>query len=412
MPISASEASARILAAVQRLASERVELMHALGRVLAEDIVAPVTLPPWANASMDGYAARAEDLVAAAARLTVVGSVAAGAFPARAIARGEAMRVMTGAPVPRGADTVVRVEDTDRGESVVEVRDVRDRGRNIRAAGEDYERDDTILRAGDEVTPAVIGVLASAGFARVPVYRSPSVAIISSGDELVPVEQFDEVRAGRRIVSSNSYSLQALVRAAGGIPLDLGIAADDPRDLRDRIEAARGFDLIITSAGISVGDHDFTRDVLAELGAELRLWKMRIRPGAPLAFGVLHGVPWIGLSGNPVSAVVTFELFVRPLIRRMLGHSALFRAPVPVILGEPVSTSAALLHFLRAVVTPSPRGYVARLAGSQSSAVLTSLARANALLVVPEERRSYDAGESLSAIPLGDALFSSASFPA
>ena len=226
-------------------------------------------------------------------------------------------------------------------------------------------------------------MLLSAGVTEVAVHRRPKVAIISSGDELVMIDGFAQVRDAKRILSTNSYTLPALVRDAGGEPLDFGIAADTPEALREKLEQARGCDLIITTAGISVGDADYTRDVFAALGGKQKFWKVKIRPGAPLAFGTLNDTPWLGLSGNPVSAVVTFELFARPLIRRMLGHSHLFRRPLAVKIEEDVSIAADLTHFLRATVTRSGNGYSARVTRSQSSASLSSLAAANALLVVP-----------------------------
>lgn len=407
--LSPSEASARILEDVRTLRPEEADTIDCVGRVLAADVVAGVTIPPWNNASMDGFAVRAADVGSATAqtpvRLPVVESIAAGRFPSRPLRAGEAMRIMTGARVPDGADSVVRIEDTDGGSDTVSINNARDSSRNVRPAGEDFRKGDVLGPTGAELTPTMIGVLLSGGATRIPVYRRPKVAIISSGDELVTVEQFSEVEAGRRIVSTNSYTLPALVRDAGGEPVDLGIAADTPESLREKLGQAHGCNLIITSAGISVGDADYTRDVFASLGGKQKFWKVRIRPGAPLAFGELHGVPWLGLSGNPVSAVVTFELFGRPLIRKMIGHKLLFRRPLPVELESDVTIAADLTHFLRAHVSCDNTGYRARLTRSQSSASLTSLAAANALLVVPPERKSYAAGSRMFALPLGDYPF-------
>jgi molybdopterin molybdotransferase len=271
---------------------------------------------------MDGYATRAEDVETASAsapvRLQVVDAIAAGAFATVRIERGQAARIMTGAPIPDGADTVVRIEDTDRGLEVVAIRDARDARRNVRPRGEDFSEGETVLEAGTPIGAAQIGVLASMGFAAVDVFRQPRVAILGSGDELVDLDRFHEALDGRKIVSSNSYTLHALVRDAGGVPINLGIARDSPASLRERFECARGADLLLTSAGVSVGEFDYTRHVLTELGAEMKLWRVRMRPGAPLGFGLLGGMPWIGLPGNPVSTMVTFELFVRPVLRRMI----------------------------------------------------------------------------------------------
>jgi molybdopterin molybdotransferase len=403
--LTVPEASERILADIHPLPVERISLLDALGRVLAEEIVSPITLPPWTNSAMDGYAVRAADLDGVApghpVRLPVVETVVAGAFASRGLQPGEAIRIMTGAPLPDGADTVVRVEDTDAGTQRVEIRDARDARRNIRPRGEDLHEGDIVLPRGAMLGAAQIGVLASVGAGAVNVFRRPRVAIIGSGDELVDLDRFHEALAGRKIVSSNSYTLHALVRAAGGDPVNLGVAADTPEALRVLLERTGGCDLIITSAGVSVGELDYTRMALEQLGADMRFWKVRMRPGAPLGFGLLNGIPWLGLPGNPVSAMVTFELFARPAIRKMLGHERLFRRPVDVILDEPVSIGARLMHFLRAIVTPHRDGALhAVLTGPQGSGILTSMTRANALLIVPEDRAKCAAGERLHALPI------------
>jgi molybdopterin molybdotransferase len=401
--ISVAEASDRILVRIGALSQETVATENAAGRVLAERVVTNIDSPPWDNSSMDGYAVRAADVPSPGVRLDVVEEVAAGSFPSRPLKSGEAMRVMTGAPVPEGADSVIRREDTDDGRDVVTIEATRDAGRNIRRRGEDFHSGDPLFDSSESLGIAHIGALASAGIKSVAVHRRPRVAIISSGDELVELRDFSADLAGKKIVSSNSITLAALVRTSGGEPVDLGIALDDPASLRGKLVQARDADLIVTSAGISVGDHDHVRDVFAELGGELDFWKVRMRPGAPLAFGMLGATPWIGLSGNPVSAMVTFELFVRPAIRRMLGHRALFRPTIPVTIGHSITLAAPLMHFLRATVNRTSSGtYVASLAGSQSSAVLTAMARANALLILPGDRLDITAGEIHRALPLGE----------
>ena len=401
------EASARILEHIRPMAPERVPLLDALGRVLAAPAVAPLTLPHRDNSAMDGYAVRGADVAGASPEapvtLPVAETIAAGAAPSRAIGRREAMRIMTGAPLPDGADCVVRVEDTDGGVERVVIRSDRDVGKNVRSRGEDLREGDVAVEAGSVLGAAQIGVLASIGKATVDVHRRPRVAILGSGDELVDLDRFDEALAGRRIVGSNGWTLTALVRLAGAEPVNLGIAADSPESLREHLARAAGCDLLVTTAGISVGEFDYTRAVLAELGAELKFWKVRMRPGAPLGFGLLGAMPWIGLPGNPVSTMVTFELFVRPALLRMLGHVRLFRRPVPAVLEEPVTIGARLTHFLRAVVRVGDDGrLLARLTGPQGSGILTSMARANALLVVPEDRPRTEAGDVLHAIPLGE----------
>ena len=404
--ITVAEASERILAAVTALAREPVATGNAVGRVLGESITATIDSPPWDNSSMDGYAIRAADVSDSVSSLRVVEEIAAGSFPSRAIESGEAMRVMTGAPVPTGADTVIRREDTDDGRDVVSILNHRDLGRNIRKRGEDFRNGDLLFDAGDEISVAHAGAFASAGIKSVNVHRRPKVAVISSGDELVELERFDPSLAGSKIVSSNSITLAALVRETGGEPLDLGIALDTPDSLRRKIDDARDADLILTSAGISVGDHDHVRDVIAGAGGSIDFWKVRMRPGAPLAFGEVRGIPWIGMSGNPVSAIVTFEVFVRPAIRRMLGHRRLFAPTIPVRTGSAIKLAAPLMHFLRVVVSQNDNGEdVANLAGSQSSAVLTAMARANALLILPGDRLEIDEGEIHRALPIGCGLF-------
>jgi molybdopterin molybdotransferase len=364
---------------------------------------------------MDGYAVRSADITPVMrgepVKLRVVATIAAGEFAPRALKRGEAMRIMTGAPIPGGADSVIRKEDTDGGSQKVEIREARDVWKNIRDAGEDYQKGDLLAKRGSPVRPALLGVLASSGIATVQVFRRPSVAIISSGNELVDIDDFDEVVAARRIVSTNSYTLEALTRVAGGIPTDLGIASDTKASLRKKLDAAAGCDLIITSAGVSVGDLDYTRDVFAELGGKQKFWKVKMRPGAPLAFGLLKGIPWLGLSGNPVSAMVSFELFVRPALRKMQGHANIFRRTSTVTLEEEVKIAAKLTHFLRAFVTRQADGTLtARLTGHQSSGALTSMAKANALLIVPEKNQTVPKGAQLNALMLDHTLEETSAF--
>jgi len=413
--LSVTEASERILAEIKPLAVETVPLRQALGRILAEDVSARVTMPPWSNSSMDGYAVRSADITAVMTgepvKLRVVATVAAGGFAPRSLRRGEAMRIMTGAPIPDGADSVIRKEDTDGGSEKVEIREARDVWKNIRGAGEDYQSGDLLAKRGASIRPALLGVLASTGVATVSVFGQPRVAIISSGNELVDLDEFEEVIAARRIVSTNSYTLEALTRVAGGIPQDLGIASDTKASLRKKLDTAAGSDLIITSAGVSVGDLDHTRDVFAALGGKQKFWKVKMRPGAPLAFGLLKGVPWLGLSGNPVSAMVSFELFVRPALRKMQGHVALFRRPVTVTLEENVKIATKLTHFLRAWVTRHEDGSLtARLTGHQSSGALTSMSKANALLIVPPTKQTVPKGEQLNVLMLDHSLEETSAF--
>jgi molybdopterin molybdotransferase len=405
-PLTASEAARRILAETRRQPALRIPLDDALDSILAEDVVSPLDIPAWTNSAMDGYAARGEDVRGASeerpVRLRVVEQIAAGAFPARVLGPGETARIFTGAPLPEGADTVIRQEDTDYGADTVAIVRDRDVGVNFRRAGGDIRRGATVLMAGTELGPAPLGVLASLAVSHPLVYRRPRVAILGSGDEIVDVDQPEEILSGRKTASSNTHTLTALVRRAGGEPVNLGIARDTPASLRQHLTRALDCDLLVTTAGISVGEHDYLRPVLEELGAEQRFWKLRMRPGAPVGFGLLESIPWIGLPGNPVSTMVTFELFVRPAIRKMCGHPLPFRRSVPVRMAEPVSLRPKLQHFLRAVVRETPEGPEARLTGPQGSGILTSMVLANALLMIPEGQFETAAGETVRAILLDD----------
>src|SRR5688500_13315737 len=352
-PLSAAEAAGRILADVPRQPALRVPLDDALGSVLAEDVTSPLDIPAWTNSAMDGFAARGEDVRGATesspVRLKVVEHLPAGRFPSRRIGKGECARIFTGAPLPEGADSVIRQEDTDEGAEIVTILKDRDGGVNLRLAGEDIRNGATVLTEGTELGPAQLGVLASLAVAHPLVYRRPRIAILGSGDEIVDVDQPEEILSGRKIASSNTHTLIALVRETGGEPVNLGIAADTPESLREHLSRAQDCDLLVTTAGISVGEHDYVRSVLEQLGAQQRFWKRRMRPGAPVGFGLLGEVPWIGLPGNPVSTMVTFELFLRLAIRKMMGHTRPFRRSVPDRAAELINLKPKLQHFLRGV---------------------------------------------------------------
>ncbi len=416
--LTPTEAARLILEHVTPLAAARRPLREALDLVLAEDVTSPIDLPAWDNSAMDGYAARAADVAQATPErtvaLAVIETVPAGRFPTKSLGPGQATRIFTGAPLPAGADTVVRQEDTEAaapGEGRVTVVTGRDAGKNVRHRGEDIRTGAVVLTAGTPLGPAQLGVLASIAYGRPFVHPPPRVAFLGSGDEIVDLDRAAEILAGTKIATSNSYTLFGMIRRAGGIPVDLGVARDTKESLREHLAGSKDCDMLVTTAGVSVGEHDFVRDVLTELGCDMKLWRIRMRPGAPLGFGLLDGKPWIGLPGNPVSTMVTFELFVRPAIRRILGHRLPFRRTVPVCLGEAITLGPKLRHFLRAVVTPGGPGeggggaggaLTARLTGPQGSGILTSMALANALLIVPEDRATVAAGETLSALVLDD----------
>ncbi|MBV9772809.1 MAG: molybdopterin molybdotransferase MoeA, partial [Gemmatimonadetes bacterium] len=387
-----------VLGEVAPLPAESRVLRDALGYVLAEDVASPVDLPPWDTSAMDGFATRAADVAGASEReprtLRVVDDVAAGHFPARPVGPGEATRIMTGAPVPEGADGVVRVEHTDGGSGIgtpegrVRIVSDVDAGKNVRRSGEDVRRGRTVLHAGRVLRAAELGVAAAVGRARLEVVRRPTVAVLTSGDELVEVEGFAEVLAGRKIVSSSSYALAAQLAESGMEARVLGIARDTTASLREHLERARGCDALITTAGISVGEHDYVREVLAGMGAEVRFWRVRARPGSAFAFGRvagLGGIPWFGLPGNPVSTLVTFELLVRPALLRMAGRRAVFPPVASARLKEALSLRHGTTHFLRVrLETGEDGGYEAALTGTQSSGALTSMSAADGLLVVSE----------------------------
>ena len=410
--LTPTEAARLILEHIAPLPAARRPLRETLDRVLAEDVKSPIDLPAWDNSAMDGYAARAADVERAGPdhkiTLAVIEAVAAGQFPTKPIGPGQVTRIFTGAPLPAGADTVVRQEDTEPAEpGSVRVLTGRDARKNLRYRGEDIRKGEVVLGAGSPLGPAQLGVLASIAHATPLVHDAPRVAFMGSGDEIVDLDRAEDILSGKKVATSNSYTLHALIRRTGGIPVDLGVARDTKESLREHLARAQGTDLLVTTAGVSVGEHDFVREVLTELGGEIKLWRIAMRPGAPVGFGLLGGKPWIGLPGNPVSAMVTFELFVRPAVRRLLGHRLPFRRTVPVCVGEPIKLGPKLRHFLRAVVQPEGSGggggaLTARLTGPQGSGILTSMTRANALLIVPEDRPTVAAGETLPALLLDD----------
>jgi molybdopterin molybdotransferase len=401
-PLTPADAARLIVSHARPLPPEQRSLAAALGLVLATDVVSPLDLPPWANSAMDGYACRTAD-VRQDTVLRVVETVVAGQFPTRALGPGDATRLFTGAPLPTGADCVIRQEDTTREGDRVTIHDARDAGKNTRRAGEDVRQGETVLRAGTALGPAQLALLASVAHEPVAVHRPPVVAYLASGDELATLERRDDILAGRRVANSNAYALDGLIRASGAVPRYLGLAADTGDSLREHLGPAADADVLVTTAGVSVGEHDLVRGVLGELGYEILISRVRLRPGAPLGFGLRQGRPWVGLPGNPVSTMVTFELFVRPLIRRMLGHPLPFRRTVPVVTAEDITLGPRLQHFLRVVLTDAPGAVPrARLTGPQGSGILSSMARADALLIVPEDQPHVPVGTTLSALVLDD----------
>ena len=407
--ISVDEALAEILSHVRPLEPEAIPVLEAMGRVLAEEIVSDINIPPFDNSAMDGYAVRAVDVAMASPEtpvpLKVVGSVAAGYVADMGVAPGTAVRIMTGAPLPEGATAVVPYEDTsdfDRPKEdrllqpadQIEVRQPVAPRDHVRPAGEDLRLGELVMAPGRAIRPQEIGVLASLGRPTVLVHRQPRVAILATGDELLEIHE--PLRPGK-IRNSNEYTNAALVTRTGGRPLRLGIARDAKGDLVAKIRSGmeQGADLFLTSGGVSVGDYEVVKDVLGTEG-EMQFWQVNMKPGKPLAFGLLAGrVPLIGLPGNPVSAMVSFEQFARPAILKMLGHEDLAKPTIEAVLDEPL-TNSGRRGFVRVVVSHGPDGYHARTTGEQGSGVLTSMAKANGLAIVPEGTYRVEAGTTLT----------------
>jgi molybdopterin molybdotransferase len=418
--LTADEALARILARCPVLPGETLDLVDDaadLGpdRALAEDVLAAIDHPPWDNSAMDGFAVHVDDVASASeaspVELPVSGDVPAGSFPGGPLARGTVVRVMTGAPVPEGATGVVRVEHTEPAGGAVDpgratsVRFLRasDAERNIRRRGEDLGHGEMVAARGEPVTPAVVGALAMQCRRKVPVRRRPRIGVLANGDELAAFDEVDEVLAGRRIMNSTRYGLAAQLRAAGAVPVDLGIASDTTASVREALARGAECDGIISTAGVSVGEHDEVKRALDEAGFEREFWRVRIRPGSPITFGLLSGQPFWGLPGNPVSAMVTFEVFVRPAIRRMAGHARPRRPRIRAEAAEAIRSPADLTHFYRVELEFLPgRPPLARLTGPQGSGILTSMVRAHGLAVIPDGTSEIAEGAPVDVLLLGE----------
>lgn len=393
--LDAAEAQRVILEAVAALPPETCASGDAQGRVLAAAVASRRTLPPFDVSAMDGYAVRSAELAAATAQapvvLPVAFEIAAGAAPDRALEPGRVARIFTGAPLPPGADAVVRQEDVERdGDSARFTIPVR-ADENRRPAGEDVRDGEVVLDPGARLGPAALGLLASLGRSHVAVHQRPRVAILSGGDELI---EPDGDPSGGRIVSSNSYSIAAQCREVGADPIYLGIARDTPEDLERHLRAGLGTHVLVTSAGVSVGDRDYVRPVLEKLGCEIVFWGVKIKPGFPLVFGKFgeRGPLVFGLPGNPVSAMVTFEEFVRPALRKLTGHSAWFRPRIEAVLAERMRKPAGRLHLVRVRLERRDGRVVATSTGNQSSGVLRSMALAQGLLIFPASATELAAG--------------------
>ena len=409
--LSVEEARARILGMFDTLPTERKPLLEALGQTLAEDVSSTLDIPPLTNSAMDGYAVRHEAIAGADAtspvELRVVGHIAAGQLPSEAVEGANAIRIMTGAPIPPGADTVVPFEETDEFElkgrgvapsDITEIRVMKESplGANLRPAGQDVRKGQLVLKRGTLLRPSEIGVLASLGRESIDVVRRPVVAILATGDEL---QEPGEPPTAGMIYNSNSYGVAAETLRYGGVPKVLGIARDNLESMNAKLDEGLAADVLLTSAGVSRGDYDIVKDVLADRG-EIDFWSVRMRPAKPLAFGVFAGpggrrVPHVGLPGNPVSALVAFEELVRPALLKMQGRTDLDKAVVRAVLEDDIVNSDERRVYARAIVTRRNGRYYASLTGDQGSGVLTSMALANGLAICPEDVPVMRAGQEV-----------------
>ncbi|MDT8444620.1 MAG: molybdopterin molybdotransferase MoeA, partial [Desulfuromonadales bacterium] len=382
-------ARALILEKVKPLPAVSVPLLEAVGRVVAADVRAPWDLPRWDNSAMDGFAARAEDCQSQQP-LLIAGYIPAGCTAAGiSVSPGTAIRIMTGAPVPAGCDTIVPVEETEEKDQRVLIKSQVKLGDHIRFCGEDVRQDEVVLAAGSILHPAGINMLASFGFSTVIVFGRPKVAILSTGDELV---ELGELAGPGQIINSNAYSLAAAVQEAGGVPLLLGIARDNRESLADKLTEGLQADVLITSAGVSMGDRDLVCEAMAEAGVERLFWKVDIKPGRPTAFGIKNGKPVFSLPGNPVSTLVTFEEFVRPALLKMMGHSRVIKPFIKATLQETINKKAGRAHFLRVRVTGNGGRMIASSSGDQNTGILSTMLRANGIAFLPACRERIEAG--------------------
>jgi molybdopterin molybdotransferase len=412
--ISVEQALDKVLEHIEVLGAEESPILGCLGQVLAEDGVSEINIPPLDNSAMDGYAVRAADTKGASPKsprlLRVIDTVVAGSISKTKVEPGTAIKIMTGAPLPVGADAIVKFEDTDRSGREKDSTEIGilvelTPGQDIRRSGEDVAKGSLVLKEGTLIRPAEVGVLASLGRGTLKVFRRPVVAILATGDEVVDITQ--SLPEGK-IYNSNSYSLAALVTRYGGIPHILGIAADVEDSLLNRLHLGLEADMLVTSGGVSLGDYDIVRDVLAKEG-EIVFWRVKQKPGKPLAFGMINAlaegggarkIPLFGLAGNPVSAMLNFELFARPAMLKMMGRKNLDKPVIEAIMEEPIKNTDGRRIFARAVVRKRGGNYFARLTGPQGSGILTSMTLANGLVVVSEDRPGVKKGDSVPVIML------------
>ena len=398
------DALERILSSFQTLPKTHIPLDRTVGRILAEDIKSNSALPPFDNSSMDGFALLASDVTQAGATtpiiLGVVDDIPAGKMPTKHLSAGEAARIMTGAPLPIGADAVVPVEETDFNNRApgtalpekVKIFKAANLGANIRKRGDDIESGASILPRGQRLRAQDLGMLAMLGIAQVPVYRKPRIALLSSGDELTPI---GETLTAGKIYDVNSYTLSAMLESAGCEIIPLGVAEDTPESVRAALEKAKDADLILSSAGVSMGSFDYIKAII-EAEGNLNFWRINMRPGKPLTFGNYQNIPFIGLAGNPVSAFIGFMVFVQPVIKKMLGYTEQTESRVRVRLAEPLQSDGRE-SYLRAIIYRENNQLYAKLTGHQGSGNLFSMVQANALLIIPAGVKSLPAETEIDA---------------
>src|SRR3972149_1735927 len=408
--ISVEAALEIILSEIKPLGMERVNILSAMGRVLGENIVADTNNPPWDNSAMDGYAVRAVDTKEASkdqpVTLQIIEDLPAGYVAKKSVKRGQTIRIMTGAPMPNGADAVIMVEETERPEARGKRQEVKvfkeaKVGDNVRKAGEDFKKGDIVLRKRMTIRPAEIGMLAAVGKPNVYVYQQPNVAVLSTGDELIEIE---EAPMNGKIRNSNSYAIAAQIKACGATPIQLGIARDTKKDLKEKLEFGLTADCIVSSGGVSVGDFDFVKDVLKQMGSEMRFWKVAMKPGKPLAFGVIANKPAFGLPGNPISSMVAFEQFARPAILKMMGKKDIFKRAFDALLTKPIKKKAGRMNFERAALEQKDgQFYVTPLEG-QGSGILSSMVKANCLIILSEDAKDVEKDSKVKVQPMDEGL--------
>lgn len=389
--LQVSVAQRIVLGSVATLGVESVKLEQSLGRVLAESVCANRDLPPYDVSAMDGFAVRSADVVNAPVTLEIIEDIKAGDMPTKIVQTGQCSRIMTGAPLPQGADAVIRVEDTQvESHTSVQIVKAVKCGNDIRSQGEGMKTGEVVLQTGTEITPGVIGILATVKVVQFAVHRRPRIAILSTGNEL---EGMDDPVDPNKIPDSNTYALMGQIQALGIEPVLLGIARDDPVELEQYLRRGLEFDVLLVSGGTSVGVHDYVRPTIEKLGVQMKFWRVAMKPGHPLAFGTANKTAVFGLPGNPVSSMICVEEFVAPALRQMMGSSRLHRRTVAASLAHNIKHQIGRTEFVRVQLTCHENGYVASTTGTQSSGVLLSMAKADGLLIIPAESKGLAAGE-------------------